>query len=235
MRPIDGSAPRKDTERRMPPQIKPGQIIGTRAPEAAEPAEARAAKPALPSASVPWVEPDAIEQEIVQALRFEPRRERAEAVQPQAEARGERLVDPSATLGDLAERLEDALAREVQSAHQERRRHEPDGGAEPPTRESPVPEARPRAERREAPRAPQPQQEPEPRREAEGRRETESPRREAEPRREPETKREPERPSERREEAPVISLEARRREAADPLEDEMARLLGELTGDTKGR
>jgi hypothetical protein len=41
--------------------------------------------------------------------------------------------------------------------------------------------------------------------------------------------------SERREEAPVISLNARRREAADPLEDEMARLLGELTGDTKGR
>jgi hypothetical protein len=33
----------------------------------------------------------------------------------------------------------------------------------------------------------------------------------------------------------VISLNARRREASDPLEDEMARLLGELTGDTKGR
>jgi hypothetical protein len=32
----------------------------------------------------------------------------------------------------------------------------------------------------------------------------------------------------------VISLNARRRESADSLEDEMARLLGELTGDTKG-
>jgi hypothetical protein len=41
--------------------------------------------------------------------------------------------------------------------------------------------------------------------------------------------------AERREEAPVISLNSRRRESADPLEDEMARLLGELTGDSKGR
>jgi hypothetical protein len=52
---------------------------------------------------------------------------------------------------------------------------------------------------------------------------------------EPEARREPLPPVERREEAPVISLNARRREAVDPLEDEMARLLGELTGDTKGR
>ena len=40
---------------------------------------------------------------------------------------------------------------------------------------------------------------------------------------------------ERREEAPVISLNSRRRESADQLEDEMARLLGELTSDNKGR
>jgi hypothetical protein len=37
------------------------------------------------------------------------------------------------------------------------------------------------------------------------------------------------------EEAPVINLHERRREAPDPLEDEMARLLGELTGDTNRR
>src|SRR6185312_15201874 len=42
-------------------------------------------------------------------------------------------------------------------------------------------------------------------------------------------------PEPRREEAPVISLNARRRESADALEDEMARLLGELTSDSKAR
>ena len=42
-------------------------------------------------------------------------------------------------------------------------------------------------------------------------------------------------PAERHEEAPVINLNARRRDAADPLEDEMARLLGELTSDTSRR
>jgi hypothetical protein len=51
---------------------------------------------------------------------------------------------------------------------------------------------------------------------------------------EPEPRREPPAPAEhRQEEAPVINLSARRREPADPLEDEMARLLGELAGDTK--
>jgi hypothetical protein len=52
---------------------------------------------------------------------------------------------------------------------------------------------------------------------------------------EPEPRREAPPAPERREETPVISLNSRRREAADPLEDEMARLLGELTSDTKGR
>ena len=52
---------------------------------------------------------------------------------------------------------------------------------------------------------------------------------------EPEARREPAPKPEHREETPVISLNSRRREAADPLEDEMARLLGELTSDTKGR
>jgi hypothetical protein len=71
------------------------------------------------------------------------------------------------------------------------------------------------------------QQKPEPEREAPPKAETASP--------EPERRRERESSSERREEAPVISLNARRRESSDSLEDEMARLLGELTGDTKGR
>jgi hypothetical protein len=52
---------------------------------------------------------------------------------------------------------------------------------------------------------------------------------------EPENRRDSQAQSERREEAPVISLNARRRESADQLEDEMARLLGELTSDNKGR
>ena len=39
--------------------------------------------------------------------------------------------------------------------------------------------------------------------------------------------------AERQEEAPVISFAARRRDISDPLEDEMARLLGELSGDTR--
>jgi hypothetical protein len=52
---------------------------------------------------------------------------------------------------------------------------------------------------------------------------------------EPEGRRESRAHIERQDEAPVISLNARRREPVDPLEDEMARLLGELTGDTGRR
>lgn len=158
----------------------------------------RAEESALPAVSVPWTDPTSIEDEIVQALRSEPQRNGDAAPPPRREIT-RTLVDPSATLGDLADRLEEALAREIQNVA-------PAVG----TRSEPI---APRPERRE-PRS-------EPARQSGGR--------------DSESRREPAVPAERREEAPVISLNARRREAADPIEDEMARLLGELTGDSKGR
>ena len=127
-------------------------------------------------------------------------------------------MDSSTTLGDLADRLEEALAREMQSTTTPLRRTEPHtdafGFEAEPVRleaERPKPAPRDRPEKR-----------------------AESARGGAAPAAEPE-RREVSPPAERREEAPVISLNSRRREAVDPLEDEMARLLGELTGDTKGR
>ena len=67
--------------------------------------------PALPSAHTPWVEPDSIENEIVRALKVDPQVHTGQAGAPSA-----KTVDSSTTLGDLADRLEEALAREVQSA-----------------------------------------------------------------------------------------------------------------------
>ncbi len=175
----------------------------------------------LPPVQVPWVEPNSIEDEIVQALRFEPRR--AEAPAARREPPAPRPVDSSTTLGDIAERLEEALAREIQTVepsprraagpeHTEvRRDHAVSEGGDSERGTWPV--ARDRQERRARPEPPRQSASPSP-----------EPAREA-----------PAPQPERREEAPVISLNARRREAADPLEDEMARLLGELTGDNKAR
>ena len=125
----------------------------------------------------------------------------------------------STTLGDLADKLEEALAREVQSAGQPHRAgpDAEDFGFEnkatpaPAERTKPAPPRRTRSEKRERVEPP--------------RAAKLAPTPEAEPPAQPE----------RREEAPVISLNSRRRESADQLEDEMARLLGELTSDTKGR
>lgn len=218
----------------------------------------------LPNAATPWPDSNSIEDEIVEALRFERSSERPApaptAAAPQREAgtaqRGapahreppaqyrepsvpqretpihrdaaapvqaraapaaqrepvtqdreppvrERRDTSGATLGDLAERLEEALAREVQFSN-----HGRDFEAD-----------------FEAPAQPESA---EPRRRLEPKRsEARSTSAEVEPRRES--------APDRREEAPVISLSSRRREAVDPLEDEMARLLGELTGDTKSR
>ncbi len=171
---------------------------------------------ALPSAHVPWPDPNSIEDEIVQALRFEPPRAAGSA--PTREP-AKVVVDSSATLGDLADRLEEALAREIQGvAAPTRRPEQSEGETAAPKSEEAEPErpkqasGRDRQEKREA-RGEQPA------RQSGG---------------EQESRREAPQPD-RREEAPVISLNARRREASDPLEDEMARLLGELTGDTKGR
>jgi hypothetical protein len=176
----------------------------------------------LPAAQIPWSDPDSIENEIVRALRFDPQTRggdhaagRREPPTPKA------MVDSATTLGDLADKLEEALAREVQSANQSRR-PEPDvdefgfdseGETESERKKPPAPKERHEKRERSEPAKPAMGPAPEP-----------------EPRREP-----PAPPVERREEAPVISLNSRRRESADQLEDEMARLLGELTSDNKGR
>ena len=182
---------------------------------------ARAAS--LPAAEVPWpAEGDSVENEIVRALRDDPppqpryAGQKASLRQETASAKG--TTDPT-TLGDLAERLEEALAREVQAANQGRSLQlgldayvtEPDPARTPPAaKERPEQRSRSEARDRPEPRVIAPAPEPEPRRESRA-------------------------APERQEEAPVINLNARRREAVDPLEDEMARLLGELTGDTKRR
>jgi flagellar protein FliO/FliZ len=197
-----------------------------------------AGRPAvLPAAATPWHEADSVENEIIKALSTESR--------PPPEAGGSRpaqreaapavrATNPATTLGDLADRLEEALAREVQSAgprsgrldldldafgfDREKPGSEP-AGEKPKPAQTPAPELRAKPEQRPAaerkpkseaakviPAAPEP----------EGRREARA-------------------HIERQDEAPVISLNARRREPVDPLEDEMARLLGELTGDTSRR
>jgi hypothetical protein len=161
----------------------------------------------------------------VQALRVDPVPRGGEApTHPRTPAASGRDTSDPTTLGDLADKLEEALAQEVQSAR--------NGRPEPATDEFGF-DAPPRESPRETPPPPprerlisnrMRQQKPDSERTA---LKTETP--------SPEPERRRESASERREEAPVISLNARRRESSDSLEDEMARLLGELTGDTKGR
>jgi hypothetical protein len=197
-----------------------------------------AGRPAvLPAAAIPWHEADSVENEIIKALSTEsrppPEAGSARPTQREAAPAG-RTTNPATTLGDLADRLEEALAREVQSAGPRSGRldldldafgfdrEKPGGepaGEKPRSVQTPAPELRAKPEQRPAadrkpkseaakviPAAPEP----------EGRRESRA-------------------HIERQDEAPVISLNARRREPVDPLEDEMARLLGELTGDTGRR
>jgi hypothetical protein len=202
---------------------------------------------------VPWSDPDSIENEIVRAFRLEPHPplpQVGHAPQRQ-DAHSQRAAnDPATTLGDLAERLEEALAREVQAANQERGRLDLRLDAfipeEPPVVERPPEQIAERQPERIQERPPERATERPPERssalvrersEPRGRLERErvdaraiAPLPEPEPRREMRTA-----VAERQEEAPVINLNARRREAVDPLEDEMARLLGELTGDSGRR
>jgi len=195
------------------------------APPAAAQAQSAAAapqpgpKPAeLPAAEVPWPDGDSLENEIVKALRVEPKAAAPGPVQQRDAAATAKTAAPATTLGDLADRLEEALAREVQNAGQKGSRldlgldafgfDQSNGGhAAPEAPNLPSTERKPKPESVKAmPSAP-----------------------------EPETRRELRIQPERQEEAPVISLSARRREPVDPLEDEMARLLGELTGDSGRR
>ena len=211
-------------------------------PQAAQPARpARTngrAEPgaALPAAQIPWSDPNSIENEIVRALRFDPQTRGGAAASARREpAPAKPAMDSSATLGDLADRLEEALAREMQSGAP-MRKPEPaledfsfDADADSRRSEPPPPPAAPKERERSERRDPERTE----RRERSERGESQRPSMAAAP--EPEARREPPPQPERREETPVISLNSRRREAADPLEDEMARLLGELTSDTKGR
>ena len=237
--PADPHFGRRETAspRRAPQtQSTPAQTGRAAEPHRAQPAAAadrqartagRTVAPAggLPAAQIPWSDPDSIENEIVRALRFDPHtRPSAAGANGRRElSTAKSMVDSSTTLGDLADRLEEALAREVQAANPPRRQEVDiqefgfDLDSERKSDEPATPAPREREERRERAEPPKPAKaamaaapEPEARREA------------------------PAQP-ERREETPVISLNSRRREAADPLEDEMARLLGELTSDTKGR
>jgi hypothetical protein len=203
------------------------------------PARDAGRRPALPPAEAPWPDTDSIENDIVEAFRdVRPQGARPVAPAPRPAPVARDTRDPNTTLGDLADRLEEALAQEVEAANQERRQDlDLDAFGFDRTREAP---AAPPPEPKKAP-APEQRRPPEPRKPADAKervalKERVEAARAAAAAPEPETRREPAPPApERREEAPVISLNARRREAVDPLEDEMARLLGELTGDTKGR
>lgn len=185
----------------------------------------------LPAAQIPWSDPDSIENEIVRALRFDPQtRSGGSASSGRREPPPAKpAIEPSATLGDIADRLEEALAREMQSASPARQADIDledfnfDTGAESQTEERAQPATKERPERQERQDRPERRERAEPQKAA------------IAPAPEPEQRREAPPQAERREETPVISLSSRRREAADPLEDEMARLLGELTSDTKSR
>jgi hypothetical protein len=185
----------------------------------------------LPPAASPWPEPDSVEREIVQALHSERKHDHAPIpAVARHDSVGKPVRDSATTLGDLADRLEEALAREVQAASQKQPNLDFDLNSlnfeqeerAKQTERKPIAAQKEHFEARIRPEARQKER--------------------LEPVRtpiasapEPEAGPEPPRPAERREEAPVISLSSRRREQVDPLEDEMARLLGELTGDSKGR
>jgi hypothetical protein len=209
--------------------------------------------PSLPPAQIPWPEPAQpaagpgvgtrpVPPQPLQAGHGRPGERQDATARPPAE--------PGTTLGDLAERLEEALAREVHGS----RRPGPgqpeydlggfglgengDAGRNsasatlPPTQSAgpartPVPTPA-------LPPAPAAASAPDRASATVDRRDQEPPKTiDAAP--EPDVRRDLRGSPDRPDEAPVISLSARRREPVDPLEDEMARLLGELTGDTTRR
>ena len=170
-----------------------------------------------------------IENEIVRALGMdtapEPSQPAPAAQPPTAKpAAGE----PRTRLGDLADRLEEALAREVRSAGHAKTRLDLDldsfgfdreRGRNASNADRPQPaETSASGENNGTSRPSEPQRE----KPASG-----------EPadmaKRESRVRPEQRQAEQRQDNPPVISLSARRREASDPLEDEMAHLLGELT------
>ena len=169
-----------------------------------------------------------IENEIVRALGMDIAPEQAQpaaAAQPTAAklAAGE----PRTRLGDLADRLEEALAREVRSAGHAKTRLDVDlesfgfdreRGRNASNADRPQPAETAAKGENATSRPTEPQRE----KLASG-----------EPagmdKREARIRPEQRQAEQRQDNPPVISLSARRRETSDPLEDEMARLLGELT------
>ena len=151
-----------------------------------------------------WSGNDEIENEISRALSIDPfpplsfpgaQASSGQSSDAVLKTSGSATVAAS-TLGDLAEKLEDALAREVRSSQG---RPHLDLDLDAFTGADRVQPAAPAV----SPAMPSSRQ-PEP-----------------EPRREP--------PAPMNDDPPVISLSSRRRDMGDPIEDEMARLLGELT------
>ena len=170
-----------------------------------------------------------IENEIVRALGMDIPSDDVETAPPvQLPAvRQAAAGEPRTRLGDLADRLEEALAREVRSASQAKSRLDLDLDSFGFDRErgrtgsSPQRQDRPDSVRQDEPKAVSEMPAAE----------REKPTAPASELAEAAAKREARGRPERQDNPPVISLSARRREASDPLEDEMARLLGELTGD----
>jgi len=164
-----------------------------------------------------------IENEIVRALGMDAAPEPSQpAPAEQPPTTKPAAGEPRTRLGDLADRLEEALAREVRSAghaktrldvdldsfgfERERGRNASNADRPQPSETSASGEnatSRPSELQREKPSSGEPADMA--KRESRGR------------------------PEQRQDNPPVISLSARRRETSDPLEDEMARLLGELT------
>lgn len=215
-----------------------------KAPEPSEPIRKRGPHPAeLPAArqlpSTASLQPAKaraseeidIENEIVRALGMDTPDEETEAAQLPA-VKQVASGEPRTRLGDLADRLEEALAREVRSASQAKSRLDLDLDSFGFDRErgragsSPVRQGRAESARQE--------EQPKPVSEAPAAA-ADRPAAPSGELAEAAAKREARMRVDRQDTPPVISLSARRREASDPLEDEMARLLGELTGDGSRR
>jgi hypothetical protein len=161
-----------------------------------------------------------IENEIVRALGMDVTPEHSQPVAPPLPPAA-KAGEPRTRLGDLADRLEEALAREVRSAGHAKTRLDLDLDTYGLDRD------RGRHANGERPASGEPSPS------GENSRPSETP-----SQREKAASTEPAdaakrgdraRPEQRQDNPPVISLSARRRDASDPLEDEMARLLGELT------
>ena len=198
-----------------PTRQAPAEVPAAGAGNAARPGATQGSEKAasLPVAGTPWEAEAGIEDEIERALRSDPQSPLSRSPNPGApdsSGASQPRTDSAATLGDLADRLESALAREMVGA--ERQTSKPAAKQTEPfdlnldefafdveAEQSPPRPGAPDTSKRSDEKPPQPE------------------------------------PRARQEEAPVISLNARRREAVDPLEDEMARLLGELTGDINRR